>query len=126
MDEEEKVIIKDYIITEQGFRVWKCCASCALCKPDNNGLRLCTRTNKRTRPSAVCDGYIMRPKLNQLGTGETQEPKTKEYLDYVLTRRLTEDQLIAQGEMKKDQRASIFDLRTDWQAGTHQSIYIEL
>lgn len=124
--DEEKAIVKDYATTEQGFRVWKCCSSCVLCKPDNNGLRICTRTNKRTRPSAICEGYIMRPKLNHLGTGETQEPKRKEYLDYVLTRRLTEDVLIDQGEMKKDQRASVFDLRNDWQIGAGESIYMEL
>lgn len=68
----------------------------------------------------------MRPKLNHLGSGETQEPKRKDYLDYVLERRLTEDQLIKQKLMSTKDRASIFSIRQQWEHDNKTSIFMTL
>lgn len=124
--EEEIAKTKEYAITDQGFRVWRCCSSCALCVPDNNGMRLCVKKNRRTRPTSLCEKWTMRPKLNHLGSGETQEPKRKDYLDYVLERRLTEDQLIKQKLMSTKDRASIFSIRQQWEHDNKTSIFMTL
>lgn len=123
---EELATPREFTRTPQGFLVWQCCSSCAMCRLYNNATRLCVAHNTKVPATDLCQRWQMRTALVNIGDGELQEPKRPAYLQYVLERRIAEDQLIAQRLMKKEERASVFQLRQQWEHDNKQSIFMEL
>lgn len=107
-----------------GIRIKKCCASCKH-KCLTTSQRTCSRHGgQEVEQGHVCPEWEMNPCFEKAGRN-LGEVKKKEYLQFVMVRRWTENQNIELGIIEDDDWQTVEELREEFM-GNFGNIFIHL
>ena len=105
----------NFAINRCGIPIRKCCASCINKCLTSTSPRTCALQGKieEVEQSHVCDHWQMAPNLQNAGGGKGKVKK-KDYLMFVMIRRMAENESIDLGIISEDDRQSNEELREEY------------
>ena len=108
---------------QHGIEIKKCCASCQhKCIINKYGTRLCALMQLIVESRFVCLKWECMEKLQNAGNSGGQV-KTHDYLMYAMEVRLQEEKAVMDGLITEQQRLSVEEIRTEFEAKFNRSVY---
>ena len=106
---------KQFATNRCGIPIGKCCASCINKCLSSTSQRTCALQGKleEVEQNYVCDHWQMAPNLQNAG-GSQGKVKKKDYLMFVMIRRMAENESIDLGIISEDDRQSNEELREEY------------
>ncbi len=114
----------EFVISNCGTKINKCCASCAFKVLNGiSGKRECTKSGCQVNPFDVCDDWQIRKALKRVGRKKGLV-KRKSYLMFVLKTRLMEYEAIVAKTIKVSDLLTAKQLRAKFENTFYLSPYI--
>ena len=110
-----KKLNHQFAINRCGIPIGKCCASCINKCLTSTSARTCALRGKleEVAQAYVCDDWKMEPSLDNVGDSQGKVKK-KDYLMFVMIRRMAENESIELGIISEDDRQSNEELREEY------------